>query len=322
MFRKKERDKNRKLYATPRKKLHAGWWVLLVCCALYGIIPMGLLLAENRTEDILKVLIILAPLYLLVIVLMIRERIWIVGGYQRFYEYTGVLGCNTICSISELAKKVGKKPDFVIKDLKSMINRKWFLEGVLDKETQYLVTDLDTWDAFKNIRDKLIRIKEQQTAESARNQDPRVLELLARSDDFIGQLLDFWVANRNAQIIPHVEQMIERIFQIRQNAMEHPEKGMNLKSLLERYLPTVIRLLEAYEIMYKQTASDTDARNTVRRINDIMGELNLALERLLKEEMQKKVEDVSADLRVLEHTMRWDGLTEDELMRMIQKAKK
>lgn len=312
----KKRDKNRKLYAAPTSKIGIGLWIVAgysTALALLGVVGA----AVSAGEEALAALIVSGLLLVLTGGLMVRERIWLAGAVQRFYEYRGILDSGTICSVDELAKRIGKKSSFVVSDLKKMIQRRWFLEGKLDEQTHYLITNLDTWDAYQKIRSNLVRAQERQVEEAAKTCDARAAELLTRSDVFLTQLLDFQLMNMNAQIVPSVERLVEVIFRVRQEAMEHPEKALNLKSMLDRYLPTVVNLLRSYAKMQGQTGGN----NTTQTITQTVDDLNCALEKLLADEMQRRVMDASADISVLKTMMHRDGLTEDELTRLRREAK-
>lgn len=322
MFWNKQRDKNRTLYASPSQKLGAGWWA-------GGLLPvwslvMGFALAGVSAGEAAAVVggLVLGGLWTVFFLgCSVRLSFWLRGAVPRFYEYRGVLGGGTICSVGELAEKINRKPAFVISDLKKMINRKWFLEGKLDEQTNYLVTDLDTWDRYMKIRGDVVRLLERQAEEAAKTHDARASDFLARSDGFLAQLQDFRIKNMNASIVPGVKRLVDVIFRVRRQAMDHPEKALNLKSLLERYLPTVIQLLESYKTMKEQSAANSEVRDTVQTITQTVDTVNAALEKLLENEMKNRVMDASADISVLKTMMHQDGLTEDELAKMCREAK-
>ena len=60
----------------------------------------------------------------------------------RFKTYLRKLDGRECCNITELADEVGKSAQTVVKDLESMIRKRWFRQGHLDRQrTCLIVTD-------------------------------------------------------------------------------------------------------------------------------------------------------------------------------------
>ena len=104
---------------------------LLVFTALFFAVPMGAVsyaIAASCT----------APVCLGSIVLTAcgksRRR-----RAQRFMRYQAQLGSDPYCSIQQLAASVGESKDFVVKDLRKMIQRGMFPEGHIDEQQTCLM---------------------------------------------------------------------------------------------------------------------------------------------------------------------------------------
>ena len=62
---------------------------------------------------------------------------------KRFNTYKEILAGREFCAIKELAEAVERSDEFVVKDLKQMIENKWFLQGHVDTQDKYLfLTDI------------------------------------------------------------------------------------------------------------------------------------------------------------------------------------
>ncbi len=94
---------------------------------------------------------------------------------KRFKAYVQEIGSDVYCNISRLAKKVGKSPGFVVKDVERMIANGWFIQGHLDdKRTCLMVTDqmYSQYRQLEQQRQQQVRDEAEQ-AEKKRIQDAR-----------------------------------------------------------------------------------------------------------------------------------------------------
>ena len=65
------------------------------------------------------------------------------GRVKRFNKYKDKLEGREFCDINELAEAVECRYEFVVKDLKQMIECGWFLQGHVDTQDKYLfLTDI------------------------------------------------------------------------------------------------------------------------------------------------------------------------------------
>ena len=94
---------------------------------------------------------------------------------------------------------------------------------------------------------------------------------------------------------------------------ENPDSVDDIGKLMEYYLPTTIKLLEAYEELDAQPVQGENILSSRREIEKTIDTLNTAFEKLLDDLFQDTSWDVSSDISVLEMMLAQDGLTEDGL---------
>ena len=82
---------------------------------------------------------------------------------------------------------------------------------------------------------------------------------------------------------------------------------------MEYYLPTTIKLLEAYEELDAQPVQGENIISSKQEIEKTMDTLNTAFEKLLDELFQDTAWDLSSDISVLNTMLAQEGLTEDGL---------
>ena len=108
--------------------------------------------------------------------------------------------------------------------------------------------------------------------------------------------------------ISHMENIIGKIFQ---RVKEHPEVIPDLKKLMEYYLPTTVKLLDAYEDLDRQPIQGENITSSKKEIEETLDTLNTAFEKLLDSIFRDMAWDVSTDISVLHTVLAQEGLTED-----------
>ena len=82
---------------------------------------------------------------------------------------------------------------------------------------------------------------------------------------------------------------------------------------MDYYLPTTMKLLEAYEELDVQPVQGENIISSKKEIEDTIDTLNIAFEKLLDSLFQDTAWDVSSDISVLHTMLAQEGLTEDGL---------
>ncbi len=101
---------------------------------------------------------------------------------------------------------------------------------------------------------------------------------------------------------------MDRIFD---RVEQNPESVDDIRRLMEYYLPTTVKLLEAYQELSAQPVDGDNIRASMKEIEDTLDTLNAAFERLLDNLFQDTAWDVSSDISVLQTMLAQEGLTED-----------
>ena len=90
---------------------------------------------------------------------------------------------------------------------------------------------------------------------------------------------------------------------------------------MEYYLPTTIKLLDAYEQLDSQPVQGENIISSKREIEKTIDTLNTAFEKLLDDLFQDTAWDVSSDISVLQMMLAREGLTDDGLRSADRKTK-
>ena len=260
------------------------------------------------------------------VLLILAGGIWLIGCgannvqmANRFKAYKRTLGQKTYCSVDTLARSVGKKKEFVQKDLRRMIDKGLFSEGHLDKEENTLIISHETYHYYEQCGQQWEKTKRQNTAVKVQNptgsMDPQVQEVLDRGRMFIAQIRkcnDDIPGEEISEKIARIELLTQRIFN---RAETHPEVITDLKKLMDYYLPMTVKLLNAYADMDAQPVQGETIDQSKREIEATLDTLNAAFEKLLDDLFEDTALDVSSDISVLNTLLAQEGLTEDTLLK-------
>lgn len=248
----------------------------------------------------------------------------------RFKTYLRKLDGRECCNITELADGVGKSTQEVVKDLESMIRKRWFRQGHLDRQkTCLIVTDrmyreyLQLETQKQNYQEQLKqddiqrqmnqRVAEQEQNERMKKLDPEVRKVLEQGETFVYKIRQCNDAIPGEEIsakISRMELIVARIFD---RVEQNPACVGDIRKLLEYYLPTTVKLLEAYEEMDAQPVYGENIQTAKKEIEATLDTLNAAFEKLLDNLFQDTAWDVSSDISVLNTMLYQEGLHEDGL---------
>ena len=94
-----------------------------------------------------------------------------------------------------------------------------------------------------------------------------------------------------------------------------PEKLPQIRKFMNYYLPTTLKLLNAYDRMGSQGVSGENISGTMERVENMIGTIVTAFERQLDGLFGDQALDISTDITVLENMMAREGLSDDPIHR-------
>ena len=143
-----------------------------------------------------------------------------------------------------------------------------------------------------------------QTAkETAQTKDryQKILDELRRVNDAIPD-------EEMSDKISRLEAVSAKIFE---QAKTDPDKLPRMRKFMDYYLPTSLKLLQAYAELDSQGVEGENITESKRRIEQTMDTLVHAFETQLDQLFAADAMDISADIDVMQNMLRADGLTED-----------
>lgn len=288
-----------------------GMAVLILCLVslFMGSFPMGIRIALS----------ILLP-FLAGSAIMTGAGSHMLSSLKRYSVYIEALGGKTYCNIKELARLSGKSASFVVKDIRKMIAKGWFIQGHLDEENTCLIVSHDTYREYEDIKKQRLeqqkseqfRIQQEADGEKQAAEYEQLQKVMEKGQEYIRKIRACNDAIPGQEIsgkISHMEIIIQKIFD---RVGADPDSLEDIDKMMEYYLPTTVKLLEAYQSLNEQPVQGENIRSSKIEIENTLDTLNGAFEKLLDSLFEDVAWDVSSDISVLHTMLAQEGLAGNE----------
>lgn len=246
--------------------------------------------------------------------------------YDKAKRYAQLAGLNMYAQISHIASAMGTTTAKVKKDIKKMLRKGFFPEGYLDDEETTLMLSDNVYKQYLSTKSYALTTQKNAEADDLENMDEAEKEALSKLSP--KQLAEFKAMTSEG------EQYIKRLHELNKdipgeeitnklNALEnilkdifksvkvHPEQMDRMHKLMEYYLPTMIKLVEAYAEYDKVSTPGKDIIDAKREIEQTLDTINEAFVQLLNNLFQDSVWDVTSDAQVLKTMLKQEGLAKD-----------
>lgn len=237
----------------------------------------------------------------------------------RFRQYVSVLRDREFCDIKEIASATGRDVRKVLKDVKKMITKGWFCQGHLDEKESCLMVSEQAWNQYTALMEDMKQRKAEEQAAQKKMQEeydrlsPEVQKIVQAGDEYVRKIKaanDAIPGEVISAKISRMELLVDRIFD---RVEQNPDSVNDMRRMMDYYLPTTMKLLEAYEELDAQPVQGENIISSKKEIEDTIDTLNIAFEKLLDSLFQDTAWDVSSDISVLHTMLAQEGLTEDGL---------
>lgn len=252
---------------------------------------------------------------------------------KRFKRYVSLVQQKLYCSIEELSQRTGRNKKFVLKDIKRMMRSGWFLQAHLDKQESCLIVSDEIYEQYRltqsnyeeqqrmqaqQIEEQRAREKEQakarpqngagagKTADDTGNRT-EYDKMLEEGQNYIRMIRlcnDEIPGEEMSEKLDKLELLVTRIFD---RVEKEPELAADLHKMLNYYLPTTQKLLEAYRDLDKQNLELNNISATKREIEATVDTINQAFEKFLDDLFREKAWDIQTDISVLHTMLKQDG---------------
>lgn len=246
---------------------------------------------------------------------LLRRGTLLSGRRRRLKLYLAEAGNRTYCTIRALVGRTGKPETYILRDLKRMIKAGILPHAHIDQKQTCLMLDDDTYEQYlKSMESLKQRTQEAQSAKNPVHTGPAQTEDEDRINRMIteGRLYLKTLQEANEAIpgevitakLCRLETIIDKIFQV---AAKHPQQADDMERFMEYYLPTTIKLVNAYRDFDSIGISGDNITMAKTDVEATLDTINTAFEQLLDSLYQEEAFDISTDASVLQTMLKKDG---------------
>ena len=140
--------------------------------------------------------------------------------------------------------------------------------------------------------------------------NPEIDALIAERDRAVGEmrrLNDSIPGEKISAQIDHLEAATQKIIG---EVVEKPEKLPQIRKFMSYYLPTTLKLLNAYDRMASTGIDGDNISSTKQRVEDMMDTVTKAFDKQLDALYADEALDISTDVTVMENLLKQEGLSD------------
>lgn len=236
---------------------------------------------------------------------------------KRFKRYIIQFNGRPYCAIKQLASHMGVSEKYILKDLKKMIRLGMFPQGHIDDQRTCIMLTSDTYDQYLKSQEQLTKREQQVVETKIENEDQQTKDFrdsMEEGKNYIRQIKEVNDAIPEVELsnkLYRLEMVISKIFDY---VAQHPDQMPEIRKFMSYYLPTTLKLMNAYKEFDLQSIQGENISTAKLEIRNTLDTINLAFEKLLDSLFQDAAMDVSTDISVLETMLAQEGLTENDFM--------
>lgn len=149
----------------------------------------------------------------------------------------------------------------------------------------------------------------QPEAKKEEKADPQVAALRQERDRAVSELRRLNAAIPDPKISAQIDHLEEVTGKIIDHVIEKPEKKPQISRFLDYFLPTTLKLLNAYDRMDSAGISGSNIDATKAKVEQMLDTLCAAFDKQLDALFGEEALDISTDITVMENLLAQEGLS-------------
>lgn len=246
---------------------------------------------------------------------------------SRLKALQRAVGQREAVGFDDLAARMQVSPKAALAASRTLIKGGYLPEGRIDDENTTLMVTENAYHQYRQFQQSQRQtLAEREAAEAARaaeaaaraahEQDiserltPEQRAFVARGRDYVRQMDELNAAIDDAAVSERITAIQDVVGRILSRAEEEPAVIAGLDRLTAYYLPTTVKLLDAYDRLEEEPIQGENISSSRSEIEHTLEVLHSAFEKLFDDTYQDLSLDVSADISVLHAMLAQEGLTE------------
>ena len=237
------------------------------------------------------------------------------------------VGQREAVTFDDIAARMQVSPKAALSTSRTLIKGGYLPQGRIDDENTTLMVTENAYHQYRQFQQSQRQtLAEREAAEAARaaeaaaraahEQDiserltPEQRAFVARGRDYVRQMDELNAAIDDAAVSERITAIQDVVGRILARAEEEPAVIAGLDRLTAYYLPTTVKLLDAYDRLEEEPIQGENISSSRSEIEHTLEVLHSAFEKLFDDTYQDLSLDVSADISVLHAMLAQEGLTE------------
>lgn len=257
------------------------------------------------------------------------SEVKIIETARRFAQVCGV---KMYAPVSQIASSLGISEKKAVRDIKKILKKGFYPAGHIDSQATTLMLSDSVYNEYVRNAQRMIaedeadkeakKSKEAEEAVAAAKKKAAYQSLSKEAQEELDAMIKEGTASikklhkLNDQIpgeaisakLDRLEELLKEIFD---RITEHPEQMNRIHKLMDYYLPTMLKLVEAYRDYDRVSEPGPEILDAKAEIEKTLDTINQAFVQLLNNLFQDSVWDVTADAKVLKTMLAQEGLSEE-----------
>ena len=244
---------------------------------------------------------------------------------KKAERYVRLCGSKMYASLEELSNQTGRPVYQIRKDIRKILRKGIVPTAHIDRAGScFMLNDVVYKQYMEAEGARLQRELEQKDAEiknrktpselvsEAKAQQKSELEIMiSEGQAYIKQLRELNDVIEGEVISTKLFQLEDLLKEIFARVQAEPEQMSRMHKVMDYYLPTTVKLLEAYKEFDGVSAPGPDIVSAKEEIEKTIDTINAAFVELLNTLFQNKVFDITTDAQVLQTMLASEGLTKE-----------
>lgn len=232
---------------------------------------------------------------------------------KRYDYYRDVLKYRNIVIIDDLSNMVNINRDIVTKDLKKAVRIKLIPQGHFGMNELLFMVSEEAFASYlaseASYNCYFEKILENRGEMPGRTQETE--ELLAQGEECLARIKDCNDIIKDKDVSDELDQMEKVVSAIFHEADVNPSQANRLGVFINRYLPTIEKLLKSYIDVDEKKLKSNDIHNTQKEITQALDLINSAFESLLERFYEEQETDMVRDISAMEIVTKQENLNRE-----------
>ena len=150
---------------------------------------------------------------------------------------------------------------------------------------------------------------QQKTAAPQKSYGPEIDPILQEGNRALGEMGRIYMSVQDVEVRKKINELMRITDKITQDAIHDPSDIPQIKKFMNYYLPTTIKLLNAYDRMSAQGIEGENLDKSMKSINEMLDQAIEAYKKRLDSLFENQALDIETDIEVMNQMLAREGLT-------------